>query len=442
MPSEAPDGDCLRDWLRASTLAVRKDGGSIDSNSLSQTREALVKSLQPFQRRRIALLSSQAEHILSAIAAAQEVDCEILLLRTDKLSPDRAQIWKISAIIDATLHVQATSIEDEQVTPDGFRILIATSGTTGEPKLARHTIQALLGRVRLTGKKLQNSRWLLTYHPATFGGMQVLLTALAAGDEIVSVSQPTVQTLCETALASHPTHISGTPTFWRSFLLSLGPRAASLDLRQITLGGEIADEWILNRLRNLFPTALISHIYASTEAGALFSVKDGRAGFPASWLETGIDGVQLRIRDGILQVKSPRSMNGYVGVEKPGILTTDGWIVTGDLVEAVGDRVLFRGREDFMLNVGGAKVRPEEVEEALLSLSEVADAKVYGVRNPITGFVIGADIVLQGSLGEAEARTTILTKLREKLEAYKVPRILRFADSIAMSMSGKKETAQ
>ncbi len=137
MPSEAPDGDRLRDWLRTPTLAVRKDGLTIDSNSLFQTYQALTESLRPFQRQRIALLSSQAAQILPAIAAAQAANCEILLLRTDKLPDDRARAWKISATIDTALQLHTTGV-DEPVATDGFRILIATSGTTGEPKLARH----------------------------------------------------------------------------------------------------------------------------------------------------------------------------------------------------------------------------------------------------------------------------------------------------------------
>ncbi|MGH9196070.1 MAG: AMP-binding enzyme, partial [Acidimicrobiia bacterium] len=219
----------------------------------------------------------------------------------------------------------------------------------------------------------------------------------------------------------------------------LGPRVNELDLRQITLGGEITDEQILERLRKTYPGALVSHIYASTEAGALFSVRDGLAGFPASWLETGVDGLLLRIQHGVLQVKSPRSMDGYVGLDSSRILTSDGWLITGDLVEVVGERVLFRGRKDLMLNVGGAKVRPEEVEQALLSLPEVVDAQVYGARNPLTGFLVAANVVPRAGIAEADLRVAILTQLRAKLEAYKVPRKLRFVDSISMSISGKKE---
>ena len=280
---------------------------------------------------------------------------------------------------------------------------------------------------------------MLTYHPATFGGLQVLLTVLTTGSELVTVSPPTIPALCDAALAYQPTHVSATPTFWRSFLLYLGTRVTDLHLKQITLGGEIADESILGRLRATFNDARVSHIYASTEAGALFSVQDGHAGFPATWLETGIDGVGLRIRDGVLQVRSPRAMKRYVNKDTGTVITPDGWLITGDMVEQVGNRVLFRGREDVMLNVGGAKVRPEEVEALLLGLPEVVEASVYGVPNPLTGMVVGADIVLRAGLMESDARRSILAHLRKEMESYKVPRILHFVDRIEVSVAGKKE---
>ena len=266
-----------------------------------------------------------------------------------------------------------------------------------------------------------------------------MLSSLVIGAELITVSDATVANLCETAVEYRPSHISGTPTFWRSFLLTLGPRASALPLEQITLGGEIADAHILQALRATYPSVSISHIYASTEAGALFSVRDGLAGFPAAWLETGVDGVQLRIREGVLQVKSPRGMKGYVARAAAPVVTEDGWLVTGDLVEQVGERVHFGGRQDTMLNVGGAKVRPEEVEQVLLSLDGIADARVYGVRNPITGVVLAADIVARPGQDIANLKATLPASLRGRLETYKVPRIMNFVSSISVSEAGKKK---
>ena len=432
----------LRAWLNNPTLVIHHPTGKADSLSLVRAANDLTHNLEQLRNRRVALTSARADHILIALAAAEASGCELVLLRDRAVDEDRAAALSLGAVIDGSLGLRKLDNEAEQPDSREFRILIATSGTTGQPKLARHSIDALLGRVRPSEHKQSTAKWLLTYHPATFGGLQVLLTALAAGDEIVAVAEPSLSLLCEAALQSLPTHISGTPTFWRSFLPMLGERVIKLDFRQITLGGEIADTQVLERLRTAFPNASISHIYASTEAGSLFSVRDGKAGFPAIWLETGIDGVGLRIVDGVLQIKSPRSMSCYVGGETSTVQTEDGWLISGDLVEQAGDRIFFQGRQDLMLNIGGAKVRPEEVEEALLKLPEVADARVFGAPNPITGFVVAADIVLCRGLEATEARPAILAQLRASLAAYKVPRVVKFVPQISISASGKKIKSQ
>jgi acyl-coenzyme A synthetase/AMP-(fatty) acid ligase len=422
--------------VQLSRLKVLVDGSAIDPAELAGACRRLTLDLAALNGRRVALLGSRPEQILVAVAAAEAADCELLLVRQPTLSPALIAAWKVAALIGPKLEVAPTALP---LGPEfGFHLVIPTSGTTGEPKLARHTIERLLGRIRTPDGAKQPPRWLLTYHPATFGGVQLLLTALASGGELIAAAHPDSAHLADLALRCPPTHVSGTPTFWRSFLSVLGARARALAPRQITLGGEIADQSILDRLRETFPAAAITHIYASTEAGALFAVRDGRAGFPASWLDTGIDGVALGIADGVLRVRSPRAMLAYVNQTTPGGLTGDGWLSTGDLVERQDDRVLFRGREDAMLNVGGAKVRPEEVEAALLALPEVAEARVYGVPNPVTGMLVAAEVVAATPDRGDGLRRSILSRLRASLEPQKVPRVLKFVGSIPVSAAGKK----
>jgi len=240
------------------------------------------------------------------------------------------------------------------------------------------------------------------------------------------------------ALATEVTHLSGTPTFWRSLLLSQSANGKRLPLRQITIGGEAVDQSTLDALAAVFPDARIIHIYASTEAGALFAVKDGRAGFPAAWLAEGIDGCRLRIGGGILEVLSPRAMKGYLGGAAPRGFSPDGWFVTGDLVKVMGDRVLFCGRVDSIINVGGGKVMPEQVEAAMLEMPLVREVRVYGVKNPLAGDVLAADVVLAQSVSDADARKAIFSALSARLEPYKVPRIYRFMDQIPVNEAGKK----
>jgi acyl-coenzyme A synthetase/AMP-(fatty) acid ligase len=268
--------------------------------------------------------------------------------------------------------------------------------------------------------------------------MQVLLSCLVGGGKIVAFTDWTIRHMCDAVRDYAVTHMSATPTFWRAFVIALDKVSSAFALKHITLGGEVADQAILSRLRELFPNAGITHIYASTEAGALFAVRDGRAGFPAEWLESGIGGVELRLRDGILEVRSPRAMRGYVNRDRDASVTEDGWLITNDLIDIREERALFRGRADAVINVGGAKVCPEEVEAALLEHPDVVDVVVYGAANPITGATVVADVRPAADADQAALRRTLVQHARQRLEPYKVPRVFRFAQDIDTTDAGKK----
>ena len=310
----------------------------------------------------------------------------------------------------------------------GFTVTLESSGTTGTPKRLCHDFARLRGRLR--GVADEGARWLLTYDPGAFAGLQVMLTAVAAGALLVTVSGPgagTIAALAQAARRHAVTHVSGTPSFWRAFLMALGD--TELPLAAVTLGGEAADQPLLDRLAERFPDARLRHIYASTEAGALFAVADSRAGFPADWLDEAPDGLDLRIAGGVLEVRSPRAA--------PGAVDPDGWLSTGDLVERQGDRVLFAGRLDGLVNVGGVKVSPEAVERRLLAVDGVADAAVLAVASPITGHLLTATIVPVPGAEEAALRAALRAATADLPPAAR-PRALTFADHIPLSAAGKK----
>jgi acyl-CoA synthetase (AMP-forming)/AMP-acid ligase II len=264
-----------------------------------------------------------------------------------------------------------------------------------------------------------------------------MLTALYSGGAVILPDTRTPQAFLEAAERHRVTHVSGTPTFWRS-LLMVAISGSLPALRQATLGGEAVDQPTLDRIRATFPQARITHIYASTEAGVVFSVNDARAGFPAAWLSDGVQGSQLRIREGLLELRTPRQMSGYLGGGAAAPFADDGWLRTGDRVTVEGDRVRFLGRTDSVINVGGTKVDPFSVEAFLLGLDGVAEARVTGVRNQITGFVVGADIVLTKGVDPQAARERILAECYNRLPRAQVPRVLRVVDSIQVLESGKK----
>jgi acyl-CoA synthetase (AMP-forming)/AMP-acid ligase II len=205
----------------------------------------------------------------------------------------------------------------------------------------------------------------------------------------------------------------------------------------VTLGGEIADSTVLAALARTFPEARVTHIYASTEAGVGFSVKDGKAGFPARYLQEPPGAVELRLdEEGRLWLRP--SVRGQFFVGRETMETSDGWIDSGDLVKREGDRCYFLGRANGAINVGGDKVFPEEVEQVILELAEVALARVTGRPNPIVGSLVQAVVVPR----EAEADAPALSRLVQqhcarRLERFKVPAVVTVASGLDMGEAGK-----
>ena len=235
------------------------------------------------------------------------------------------------------------------------------------------------------------------------------------------------------------THISGTPTHWRRALMS--PAARSIAPRYVRLSGEVADQTILDQLRAFYPEARIAHAFASTEAGVAFDVGDGYAGFPASLVGIRGGAVEMKVEDGSLRIRSVRTATRYLAGEGAGIADADGFVDTGDMVELRDGRYHFAGRRDGVINVGGLKVHPEEVEAVINQQPGVQMSLVTARRSPITGAVVAADVVLQPEPrddGEAAAlKAGILAACRHAFPPHKVPAVIRLVPSLDVTASGK-----
>jgi acyl-CoA synthetase (AMP-forming)/AMP-acid ligase II len=220
--------------------------------------------------------------------------------------------------------------------------------------------------------------------------------------------------------------------------------AGRLNPRYVRLSGEVADQVVLDQLRATFPGARVGHAFASTEAGVAFEVDDGLAGFPAGFLNGGARGVDMKVEDGTLRIRSQRISGGYLGATPAGLSGEDGYVDTGDLVELQGGRYYFRGRKGGIINVGGLKVYPEEVESVLNADPRVRMSLVRARRNPIMGAVVVADVVLNDpdtatrAQGSAEGiKSELLQACRQALPAHKVPAMLRLVPTLELSAAGK-----
>jgi acyl-CoA synthetase (AMP-forming)/AMP-acid ligase II len=294
-------------------------------------------------------------------------------------------------------------------------LMIRTTGTTGLPKAARHDWR-VLGRTVEHVRPRPGQRWLLAYGPQQFAGLQVLQHVAAARATLVAPFPRQPRDGLQALLHDRVTCLSATPTYWRFLLAEADSLGVALPaLEQITLGGEASPPDLLAELERRFPDARISHVYASTEFGSIASVRDRLPGFPVSALH-GEDrpDANLRVVEGELWVRARAGMLGYAGAPSDppaGAGPDDEWRPTGDLVEVVDGRVLFRGRSSEVINVGGVKVHPLPVEERISALETVALARVFGRSNPLTGAVVAVEIV------PAAGTTADLAAIRAQVRA-------------------------
>lgn len=345
--------------------------------------------------RRIALDEMSALDLLAALSILDGVAESILVLPSEVDEPTKQKylddhrsevvlqgdLLAFTPWLVAQRHTQATFPANEVA--ESTRTLdtvwyLPTSGTTGTPKLIAHSAKTLTRSIK--NKQVSTEfRWGGLYSYRRFAGIQVFLQCLGNGAPlIVTEDTSDLNSRLETLIQNGCNCLSATPSMWRK--LAMSPLLDRLNLKQITLGGEIVDQAILDMLAKTFPAARITHIYASTEAGVGFAVSDGKAGFPASYLETNPFGVQLKIEsDGCLYLKDSTEQS-----------VQSDWLNSGDLVKHDDSRVYFLGRANGSINVGGNKVMPEEVEAVISQVPGVGFVFVRGRKNPILGQLVEA----------------------------------------------------
>jgi acyl-CoA synthetase (AMP-forming)/AMP-acid ligase II len=211
----------------------------------------------------------------------------------------------------------------------------------------------------------------------------------------------------------------------------------------VRLSGEVADQTVLDKLRAAYPHARIAHAFASTEAGVAFDVNDGHAGFPSEFVGNPKASIQMKVQDGTLWIRSDRTAARYLGNAAAFPATEDGYVDTGDMVELDAGRYYFRGRKGGIINVGGLKVYPEEVESVLNADPRVRMSLVKARRSPITGALVVAEVVLSegqnpnDAEGAERVKNDLLDACRRTLAAHKVPALLRFVPGLELTAAGK-----
>ena len=272
--------------------------------------------------------------------------------------------------------------------PAGGSIALRTSGTTGTPKLIWKDFETIYRDKK--GKGSDQDVWLLTYNPARWAGLSVIIHCMKTNAKLVIPKDLSINHMLD--VIEQVTHISLTPSLFRKMMISDPDRLQRAPLKQITFGGEYATQKVLDDAKTLFPNARVSHVYATTESGDLCACSDGLEGFPVE--------------------RMPRLENG------------DNWRIENG-------RAYFIGRDTEVISVGGAKITQTEVENATNSIPGINQCHAFPVSNALLGQVVGLEYV-----GDITPRDIKLALLK-KLPKYAVPMQITQVDVIELTSANK-----
>lgn len=312
-------------------------------------------------------------------------------------------------------------------------LVLFSSGTSGAPKAAVHDFTGLLEKFKTRRESLRTLNFLLFDH---WGGLNTMFHTLSNGGTIISTSDRSPENVCELIQKFKIELLPASPTFLNLLLISEAYKRFDLSsLKVISYGTEAMLGITLEKLRKIFPGVKLHQTYGLIEVGVMRSKskEDG-----SLWVKLGGEGYEIRIVDKMLQIKSKSAILGYLNYPSP--FTEDGWFITGDCVEVDGDYMKILGRKSDIINVGGEKVYPAEIENVIKEIDNVADVNVFGEKNPITGNIVCADVSMITKADKSEFKTNIKSHCRKKLQSYKIPSKINIVDKLNYSERYKKKS--
>lgn len=367
--------------------------------------------------------------VFKHIVTSMLINKEIILLDSDfsdlelKSFTGNSEYEQFTESIDKNDVIKFSSkeqlIEKLKNTHRDWKVTLFTSGTTGIPKKVSHNFNSITRYVKITERN-KKSVWGFAYNPTHMAGLQVFFQALLNGNTIIRLFELSNEVIYKEIKTNRISNISATPTFYR---LLLPCDQVFKSVIRITSGGEKFNKETTSKLEEVFPNAKITNVYASTEAGSLFASQNDVFTIKSENKDF------VRVKNGELLIHKSLLGESELEVEK--------WYNTGDLIEVLSDDPLqfrFVSRKSDMINVGGYKVNPIEVEEIIRSLSGVRNVRVFSKANSVLGNIICCEVVVDNDkLNELAIREF----LQSKIQDFKIPRIIRFVDKLSTTRTGK-----
>lgn len=352
------------------------------------------------------------------------------------------EISEAQVFIDFSTHINEIKIEKTDLNPTnqllvGFikqnepGLLLFSSGSTGKPKAILHNFNRVLEKFKTKRSACTAITFLMLDH---FGGINTLLHLLSNLGTVVTIKNRSVQSICECIQNNKVELLPTTPSFLNMLVSSnITDKYDLSSLTQITYGTEVMPQVTLDRLQKLFPKVKLQQTYGLSELGVLrsHSRPDG-----SLWVKIGGDGFKTKVIDDILWIKSDYAMLGYLNAPSP--FDSEGWFNTQDRVEVDGEYFKILGRVTDLMNIGGQKVYPSEIEDIIIAMDNIEDVAVYSEKNGLLGQIIVAEVITKTDETLDSVKKRIRKYCSERLASFKVPSKIVISDRNLYSSRLKK----
>ncbi|WP_199821056.1 ANL family adenylate-forming protein [Selenomonas massiliensis] len=310
-------------------------------------------------------------------------------------------------------------------------LILFSSGSTGKSKAAVHDFLPLLEKFKVPRKCMRMMTFLLFDH---IGGINTLLYVLSNTGCIITLDSRQPEAVCRNIEKYHAEVLPTSPSFINLLLLSEAYKSYNVSsLKMVTYGTEAMPESTLKRFHDIFPNVKLLQTYGLSEIGIMRSKS---LSSDSLWVKIGGEDFQTRVVDGLLEVRAKSAMLGYLNAPSP--FTEDGWFRTGDEVLVDGEYFRILGRRSEMINVGGQKVFPAEVESVIQEMDGVEDVAVSGEVNPMLGNIVKARVKIAGNESLADFKKRLRLFCKNRLESYKIPQKVELIDHMMTGSRFKK----
>ena len=316
-------------------------------------------------------------------------------------------------------------------------LVLFSSGSTGKPKAMVHDLDTLISSFEAKKpRKLNMLLFLLFDH---IGGINTLLNILATLSTAIIPRERNSDEICALIEKYKISVLPSNPTFLNLILMSNAYKKYDLSsLKMITYGTEAMSESLLARLKATFKKVKFLQTFGTSETGILNTSSKSSS---STYIK--LNDAEYKTINGELWIKSKTQILGYLNADMSAFEASfeDGWFKTGDLVCLDGEYLKIVGRLKELINIGGKKALPSEIESVIMELENIADCVVYGEKNAITGQSVSCDVVLKNTMAKDELKKLIRSACASKLERYKIPSKINVVEKIAFTNRFKKVRA-